>query len=156
MNMAGSGPAPNPASRRQTGNQANTWTDLPAGGYAGPIPEWPFAGSSDRELEVWSLIWRTPQAAAWITLGWTFDIALYVRWQVAASESEDSSLTEALKAGNEARQWSDRLGLNPTAMLKNKWRVRADEVAEKRIEKTAPKTTARRRLKVADSDVAGS
>lgn len=154
--MAGSGPPPNPVSRRQTGNQANTWTDLPVGGYDGPIPEWPFNGRTDRELEVWAQIWRTPQAAAWITLGWTFDIALYVRWQVAASESEDSSLTEALKAGNEARQWSDRLGLNPTAMLKNRWRVRADEVAEKRTDKAAPKTSARRRLKVADSGVAGS
>jgi hypothetical protein len=108
-----------------------------------------------RELEVWSQIWRTPQAAAWITLGWTFDIALYVRWQVAASESEAATLTEALKAGNEARQWSDRLGLNPTAMLKNRWRVRSDEVTEKRAEKTtAAKTKARRRLKVADNAVA--
>ena len=154
--MAGSGPPPNPTSRRQTGNQANTWTDLPAAGYTGPVPEWPFAGSKERELEVWERIWRTPQAAAWVTLGWTFDIALYVRWQVAASEAEDSTLTEALKAGNEARQWSDRLGLNPTAMLKNRWRIRADEVAEKRTEKTSAKTTARRRLKVADSGVAGS
>lgn len=155
--MAGSGPPPNPTSRRQTGNQANTWTDLPAGGYVGAIPEWPFAGSKERELEVWAQIWRTPQAAAWITLGWTFDIALYVRWQVAASDNDDASLNEALKAGNEARQWSDRLGLNPTAMLKNRWRVRVDEVTEKRSEKTAAKTTARRRLKVADSDVvAGS
>ena len=154
--MAGTGPAPNANSRRQTGNQANTWTDLPAGGYAGAIPEWPFVGRSERELEVWSQIWRTPQAAAWITLGWTFDIALYVRWQVAASESEESSLTEALKAGNEARQWSDRLGLNPTAMLKNRWRVRADEIGEKRTEKSATSTKARRRLKVADDAVAGS
>lgn len=154
--MAGSGPAPNPMSRRQTGNQANTWTDLPAGGYQGDVPEWPFSGGTVRELEVWAQIWRTPQAAAWITMGWTFDIALYVRWQVAASESGESSLTEALKAGNEARQWSDRLGLNPTAMLKNRWRVSVDEVAEKRTEKTAAKTTARRRLKVADSEVAGS
>jgi hypothetical protein len=158
MTMAGSGPAPNPTSRRQAGtSQANTWTDLPAAGYIGPIPEWPFSGSKARELEVWSQIWRTPQAAAWITLGWTFDIALYVRWQVAASESEAATLTEALKAGNEARQWSDRLGLNPTAMLKNRWRVRSDEVTEKRAEKTtAAKTKARRRLKVADDAVAGS
>lgn len=154
--MAGSGPPPNPTSRRQTGNQANMWTDLPAAGYSGPVPEWPFAGSTERELEVWSQIWRTPQAAAWITLGWTFDIALYVRWQVAAADSETASLSEALKAGNEARQWSDRLGLNPIAMLKNHWRVRADEVAEKRTEKTSAKTSVRRRLKVADDAVAGS
>lgn len=150
--MAGSGPAPNPGSRRQSGNQAHTWLDLPAEGYQGEIPQWPFSSHKVRELEVWERIWRTPQAAAWITLGWTFDIALYVRWQVAASEAEDSTLTEALKAGNEARQWSDRLGLNPTSMLKNRWRVVADEVRGKRERKPAQK----RRLVVAGDAVAGS
>jgi len=154
--MAGSGPAPNPNSRRQAGNQAHTWTDLPASGYDGPIPAWPMAGQKDREAEVWQQIWRTPQAAAWITLGWTFDIALYVRWMVNAADNEDADLTASLKAGNEARQWSDRLGLNPTAMLKNRWRVKADEVAEKRTEKASGAETARRRLKVADDAVAGS
>ena len=149
--MAGSGPTPNPNSRRQSGNQAHTWTDLPAAGRQGPTPAWPLIapqGSGDltemlaaRELEVWASIWSTPQAVAWERLGWTHDVALYVRTLVKAECGD-------LKATTEARQWSDRLGLNPAAMLKNRWRVRADEVSEQR---TAKKKPQRRRLVVADA-----
>lgn len=157
--MAGSGPAPNPNSRRQTGNQAHTWLDLPAGGYDGDLPAWPLPNISageldlsalaDREAEVWASIWRTPQAAAWARNGWTHDVALYVRYFVLGE-------TGNLDAAKEARMWSDRLGLNPTAMLKNRWRVAADETQAKREQKS-PAKKARQRLKVVDSSaVAGS
>lgn len=174
--MAGSGPAPNPTSRRQAGNQSNTWTDLPAGGFDGPIPAWPIVTNEQsaahmlnhadgkvpkslpmgadaerldiREATVWADIWRSPQAAAWALNGWTYDVALYVRYLVQGEFGD-------LDSAKEARMWSDRLGLNPTAMLKNRWRVRADEVAEKRAEKGAPQKK-RRILKVADDAVAGS
>lgn len=153
--MAGSGPAPNPNSRRQTGNQAHTWLDLPAGGFAGEIPDWPLGpsvlvetlGTHDRERELWETIWRTPQAEAWARNGWDRDVALYVRFFTIG---ETGRLDEA----KEARMWSDRLGLNPAAMLKNRWRVRSDEMSERRQEKK-PAATARRRLKVADNAVAG-
>lgn len=147
--MPGTGPPPNPQSRKQSGSQAHTWTDLPVGGYTGPIPTWPLSADDevgDRELEVWRAIWRTPQAAAWSLLGWSHDIAIYCRLMVVA-ESGD------VKSATEARQWSDRLGLNPTAMLKNRWRVRPDEVGERRTEKTAARKP--RRLKVAGDAVAG-
>lgn len=137
--MAGSGPAPNPASRRQTGAQSSSWLDLPAEGYDGPIPVWPLVLFDERELQVWSEIWRSPQAAAWALNGWTHDVALYVRYLVAGESN--------LEAAKEARMWSDRLGLNPTAMLKNRWRVRADEVAEQR----GP-ATSKPRLKVVAAD----
>jgi hypothetical protein len=158
--MAGSGPAPNPNSRRQSGNQAHTWTDLPASGREGDAPRWPLVAPrnlgdltemvADRELEVWAQVWATPQAVAWERMGWTLEVALYVRTLVAAECGD-------LKAVTEARQWSDRLGLNPTAMLKNRWRVRADEVTERReTRKASPGAKARQRLKVADGAVAGS
>lgn len=169
--MAGSGPPPNPTSRRQVSAQANTWTDLPAGGYDGAIPDWPIVtneqvaahilnhpdGKVDkkipmgsdaerldsREAEVWASIWHSPQAAAWALNGWTHDIALYVRYLVKGEFGD-------LDSAKEARMWSDRLGLNPTAMLKNRWRVKADEVEQKRSEKK--KATPSKRLKVAASD----
>lgn len=175
--MAGSGPAPSPSSRRQTGNQAHTWLDLPAGGYDGEIPEWPLVTNAasgekllndpegessrkskkipiyrdaarldEREQHHWSLIWRSPQAAAWALNGWSHDVALYVRYLVLGEFGD-------LDSAKEARMWSDRLGLNPTAMLKNRWRVRPDETAAKREQKQGkPK----RRLKVVDDAVAGS
>ena len=149
--MAGSGPAPNPNSRRQSGNQAHTWTDLPAGGYQGKIPAWPLAplmidkldlsAVHERELEVWSSVWRTPQAAAWQRNGWMHDVGLYVRYLVLGEGGN-------LDAAKEARMWSDRLGLSPAAMLKNRWRVSADQVTEKRESKKRPQ---RRRLVVADA-----
>jgi hypothetical protein len=145
--MAGSGPTPNPNSRRQSGNQAHTWLDLPAGGYGGDIPEWPLVTATDDELSMWHRYWRKPQAAAWARMCLVDEVALYVRAFLKGAEGD-------VKAMTEARQCGDRLGLNPTAMLKNRWRVRSDEVTEQREAKQAPGTKARRRLKVADDAVA--
>ena len=141
-----SGPPPDPnALRRDRLGDRDGWTTLPASGFAGPIPVWPLTPQlgdegdvleflAGRESEHWARVWRTPQAAVWSRLGWSADVALYVRW-LSLAEAGD------LKAGTEARQWSDRLGLNPAAMLRNRWRVAADEVGEKR---TAVKSVARR------------
>lgn len=145
--MAGSGPPPSPISRRQTGNQAHTWTDLPANGHDGEIPEWPLPDGTDREASLWGDLWRTPQAAAWSRLRWSVDVALYVR-VLSMAETGD------LKAMTEARLRSLELGLTPTGMLKNRWRLAADETAEKRETKAPKRKT--RRLKVVDDAVAGS
>ncbi len=145
--MAGSGPAPNPNSRRQSGNQAHTWLDLPAGGYRGEIPEWPLGEQTDAEAEMWARYWRKPQAAAWARIQLVDEVALYVRVFLMGASGD-------VKAMTEARQCGERLGLNPTAMLKNRWRVRPDEVTEQREAKQPPGTKARRRLKVADDAMA--
>lgn len=140
--MAGTGPTPNPNSRRQTGNQAHTWLDLPAEGYQGEIPAWPFGTVSEVEAEMWARYWRKPQAAAWARAQLVDEVALYVRAFLLGAEGD-------IKAMTEARQIGDRLGLNPTAMLKNRWRVVADQVGEQREASVKPKT--RRRLVVADA-----
>src|SRR5689334_18202098 len=119
------GPAPNPNSRRQSGNQAHTWVDLPAEGYAGEVPSWPFATVSDAELAMWERYWRKPQAAIWAKTNVVDEVALYVRAFLLGAEGD-------VKAMAEARQIGDRLGVNPTAMLKNRWRVRSDDLGEKR------------------------
>jgi hypothetical protein len=79
------------------------------------------------------------------------EAALYVRAFLLGADGN-------VKAMTEARQMADRLGLNPTAMLKNRWRIRIDEVGEKReqTQQQSKGATARRRLKVADGAVAGS
>lgn len=146
--MAGTGPAPNPGSRRQSGNQAHTWLDLPAEGYQGEIPDWPFAEQSDAEAQMWARYWRKPQAAAWARMQLVDEIALYVRVFLMAAQGDGD-----VKAMTEARQCGERLGLNPTAMLKNRWRVVADEVTDKRETK---KPAQKRRLVVATDAVAGS
>lgn len=80
------------------------------------------------EAEVWAALWATPQAVAWERLGWLRDVAQYARHKVLAELGE-------LDSAKEARQWSDRLGLSPMALLRLRWQIAADEIAEKRSEK---------------------
>lgn len=193
-----SGPPPDPnALRRDRPSDKNGWITLPAGGYDGPIPDWPLLedvallarrdvaldvaqritdeladadpgraraalqkkletanqtialldkridAQREQESSVWGQAWRTPQAAAWAANNWTRDVAQYVRHKVLG---ELGSLDDA----KEARQWSDRLGLNPAAMLRNRWKISADEVAAKRATPppAAGRQSARDRFKV--------
>lgn len=94
------------------------------------------------EASLWRDLWKLPQAVQWARLGWTRDVAQYVRHKVLAELGD-------LDSAKEARQWSDRLGLSPMAMLRLRWEVVANEVAAKREEKTS-QTSARRRLRVVD------
>ena len=123
--MPGTGPVPNPASRRQSVQQSHTWTDLPAEGYQGEVPEWPLSRARKAEAVMWERYWRKPQAKAWAHMGMVDEVALYVRAFLAGSVGDVKSMTEA-------RQWADRLGLTPSALLRNRWRIRADEVAARR------------------------
>lgn len=77
------------------------------------------------ERELWTALWRTPQAAVWEQSGWTRDVAQYARLKVRGELGD-------LAAAKEARQWSDRLGLNPTAMLKLRWQIEQTNEAEER------------------------
>lgn len=136
---------------------ASGWTTLPAEGRKGNAPAFPlekwrdmekFLPEADRnealakaldarELAVWREIWKTPQAVAWDKLGWRHDVGLYVRVLVSGERGN-------LKAAGEARQWSDRLGLSQTALLRNRWKIATDELAEKRDSKRREASSARR------------
>lgn len=142
------GPAPKPDARRRNAPLANT-VKLPAEGRDGETPAWPLSSSAP---STWAQLWATPQAVAWERLGWTRVVARY------AEVLRVCENPEAVSVGmlGEARQLEDRLGMTPMAMLRLRWEVASDEVAEKRADKPAVATTARRRLKVADSDVAGA
>lgn len=121
------GPPPDPnALRRDRPSDRDGWTLLPTEGRQGPAPEWPLSEPSARELEVWAALWGMPQAVAWERMSCQFDVASYVRLLV---HGESRPVVAALA---EARQLSDRLGLNPAAMLRNRWRVVDDEVAQRR------------------------
>lgn len=99
------------------------------------------AHQRDLEDALWADLWRLPQAVQWEKLGWLRDVAQYVRHKVLAELGD-------LDGAREARQWSDRLGLSPLAMLRLRWEVVVDEVAVKREERKAPTRT--RRLKAVD------
>jgi hypothetical protein len=100
--------------------------------------------AEQRKLEtaLWKDLWSLPQSVEWERLGWFRDVAIYVRHHVLGQLGD-------LDNAREARQWSDRLGLTPLAMLRLRWEVARDEVAVKR-ETKAPAASARRRLRVVD------
>ncbi len=81
--------------------------------------------TSRAQALLWREVWRTPQAVAWEQLGWTREVAQYVLWKVRAEQGD-------LDAAKEARQHADRLGLSPMAMLRLRWEIASDEVAEQR------------------------
>lgn len=99
-----------------------------------------------RQLEaaLWGDLWRLPQATQWERLGWTRDVAQYVRHKVMAELGD-------LDGAREARQWSDRLGLSPMALLRLRWEIVADEVTSRRESRAAPAArSAKARLRVVD------
>jgi hypothetical protein len=102
------------------------------------VMELSLAQQTETELALWTQLWTTPQSNAWaeLGLGTAREVARYVRHAVKA---EAGSAEDA----REARQWSDRIGLNPTAMLRNRWKVAPDEMAERRGTKPAAAAVAR-------------
>ena len=115
---------------------------LPAEGRKGAAPRWPLAAHDDsewskRERSIWLELWKTPQAIEWERLGWVRIVARYARTLVGAEGLNKDCMSEA-------RQLEDRLGLTPRAMRMLLWQVVADEVGERREERT---TSARGRIK---------
>jgi hypothetical protein len=110
------------------------------------ILERQLAAQRQLEASLWKTLWSTPQSVQWERLGWTRDVAQYVRHKVLGELGE-------LDDAREARQWSDRLGLTPLALLRLRWEVAEDETAAKRQERTAAAapTSARDRLRIVDS-----
>lgn len=132
------GPAPKPNARRR--NVKPTSTQLPAGGYAGPVPDWPLGRPSVAEKSAWESVWRLPQAAEWARGSHSRTVARYVRALVVA-EKRDATAFHL----SEVRQLEDRLGLTPMSMLRLRWEIApADAVDEREDDADAPVADVRR------------
>lgn len=81
--------------------------------------------ATDMETALWADLWTTPQAVIWEESHAHREVAQYVRWKVRAEQGD-------LKAAAEARQLSDRLGLNPLALLRLRAEVEHVDEAENR------------------------
>lgn len=78
----------------------------------------------DSEVAMWNDLWAMPQAVLWSESHAYREVAQYVRWKIRAENGN-------LDAGKEARMLSDRLGLNPLALLRLRAEVeRVDEVVD--------------------------
>jgi hypothetical protein len=125
-------------------------------GYDGPVPDWPLHGCTDRELERWERLWKTPMAKAWVRMHIDLIVARYVRCAIMVEggyddddDAEDRERKRALTVAtahlhSEVRQLEDRLGLSPLALLRLRW-----EIAEPEIGEDAP-VAKKPRLRVAD------
>jgi hypothetical protein len=146
---ARSGPAPDPNALRRE-RDAGEWTILPQEGRQGATPEWPLPEQTIRESELWASLWRKPQALMWERYGQEFEVALYVR-----RYSEAEALESRVNLSTLVRQMADSLGLTTPGMRANRWRIAADEVAERREsagKQPAAKRSARDRFKVVPGD----
>jgi hypothetical protein len=138
--MAGNGPAPNPNARRR--NARPDTTVLPAAGYEGPVPDWPLSVANRAEKSAWEGLWRQPQAAAWAQMSAERAVARYCRALVQAEKRDATAFLLS-----EVRQLEDRLGLTPMSMLRLRWSISTDELADAR--QPAPSTT-RQRLRAVE------
>lgn len=79
--------------------------------------------ATDAEVALWSDLWATPQAVIWEEAHAHREVAQYVRWKVRAEQGD-------LDAAKEARMLSDRLGLNPLALLRLRAEVENVDAAQ--------------------------
>lgn len=79
----------------------------------------------DAERDLWADLWKTPQAVIWKEAHAFREVAQYVRWKIRAEQGD-------MKAGAEARMLSDRLGLNPLALLRLRAEIENVDEAEHR------------------------
>lgn len=77
----------------------------------------------DAERALWADLWAMPQAVMWEEAHAHREVAQYVRWKIRAESGN-------LDAGKEARMLSDRLGLNPLALLRLRAEVERVDEAE--------------------------
>ena len=142
-----SGPQKDPNSLTSAA-QGVVFHALPAGGFAGSVPDFPLPDQTGREAEVWAELWRTPQAAAWSVESWRWRVvAMYVRWSVRMEDVEANAalVSQVIRLG-------DQIGLTPAGLRENGWKI-ADAEPEKATG-TAGKARAssRARLKVVGND----
>lgn len=148
-------------------------TALPAEGFTGeapsfPLPvrsvftkEWNEAGKqvqvydaaetkrvAERELELWTWLWQTPQACAWSmpSEAWRLHtVALYARTFVICESGEATAADK-----NSLHRFADQIGMTTAGLAEMGWKVAVDETAERRTEsKQAQKPkSSRDRMKV--------
>jgi hypothetical protein len=131
------GPAPSPNPRRR--NARPNTTQLPAAGYAGPIPDWPLSRPKKAEKEAWEQLWRLPQAEAWAQMHAERPVARYVRALIVAEDPGSTAFQLS-----EVRQLEDRLGLTPMSMLRLRWEIAPADPATAAVDPDAPVADVRR------------
>lgn len=139
---------------RQRRNAAPGITPLPSGGYKGDIPEFPLDRPSRREVQLWSLHWRLPQAEMWAKMHVTFVVARYIR-ALSVIEHNESVNVATTNLHAEVRQLEDRLGLSPLSLVRLRWEI-VDEQTGQAVDMKVASKAAVRRLRAIDPKATGA
>jgi hypothetical protein len=120
---------------------------LPSVVFDGEVPEIPLPDPSAREVALWDLAWRTPQAHAWIDEPWRWQtVALWVR-RTALAESRDANASDV----NAVIRLADQIGMTPAGLKENGWSIGSSSAASPAASKSAPKRpSSKDRFKVLD------
>lgn len=145
-----SGPRADPSSERSE-RRGYSVTALPAEGFRGRIPKFSLPEPTDRELEVWRQLWRTPQACAWSMPSerWRHrTIELYCRLSVQC-EAADAPASKL----NQLHRFADQIGMTTAGLADMGWAVAEDEVAKRAQQKTErpASTNSARRLRAVNA-----
>lgn len=138
---ARSGPAPDPQALRRDRKDDAEWVTLPAS-YAGEVPRFPLGDALGAETDLWSILWRKPQAHMWAKLGLEYEVAAYVR---AFLESTAEGATSGLKTA--VLRMGAEIGLSLPGMHQWRWRFAEDEVSERRETRAGAGRSAKERLR---------
>lgn len=91
---------------------------LPPGGHKGNTPPWPISEEPAQvELELWTELWKTPQAAMWAESGYDRTVARYVKIYCLATDDPRAGYM------SELRQLEDRLGLSALGLKRLGWEI---------------------------------
>lgn len=125
-----SGPAPDPNALRRDRKDDADWVTLPAEGYQGEVPRFPLSVALGAETDLWSILWRKPQAFMWAKLGLEYEVAAYVRAFLESTEAEASAglKTAVLRMGAE-------IGLSLPGMHSLRWKFAEDELGARRVDR---------------------
>lgn len=151
---------------------------LPPTGYDGDIPDFPlprrsvyyFVGQgkdrervydadatellTERELEVWSQVWATPQACAWSSEQWRHGVvAMYVRTFVICEGSEATAADK-----NSLHRFADDIGMSVAGLKLNGWKIadlKVEKPAQTLPDPTEDEDDPRNRLSVVRNAVGG-
>lgn len=128
------GPPPKPGAIRRNKPTLGEWIELPAEGRKGPAPKLPsWRTWHPGTVEAWRGWWSTPQATQWDPSGRSL-----WRWLLLF----DRLLSEPdcpVSVHTQINGIEDRHGFSHRAMVNLRWRIKRDEVGEKRNERATSK-----------------
>jgi len=140
-----SGPQPDPNSER-TERRGIKFTELPADGYDGEVPEWPLEpGPTATEQRYWERAWRTPQAWAWAQPSEQWRVPSVARWVRLAVRCDELDAGAAHLA--QLHRFADQIGMTPAGLRENGWAIKQDEVGARRAESDRPAEPPQRRMR---------